>query len=104
MTTLLAMAGFETVDLRKIDIEGSEQMLFEEQHDLWLARVRNVRIALHGKRGEEAFYRAMSAFGAHELAGQMKSGDPIHKSVFISVDRTAIMRGIGTGQHINIGR
>lgn len=72
MPTLLAMAGFETVDLLKIDIEGSERDLFEEPCEPWLARVRNVCIELHGKQSEEAFYRAMSAFAWEaELKGEV---------------------------------
>jgi FkbM family methyltransferase len=59
--TLMATAGFETVDLLKIDIEGSERVLFEAPCDPWLARVRNLSVELHGKSCEEPFYRALAA-------------------------------------------
>jgi len=60
--TLFAMAGFETVDLLKIDIERSEIEIFNGSSRDWIKRVRNLCIELHGRDCEEAFFGAMSAF------------------------------------------
>jgi FkbM family methyltransferase len=60
--TLFAMAGFETVDLLKIDIERSELEIFKSDSAAWIPRVRNLCIELHGRDCEEVFFRAMSSF------------------------------------------
>jgi FkbM family methyltransferase len=60
--TLLSMAGFETVDLLKIDIERSEIEIFNSGSDTWIERVRNLCIELHGPDCNEAFFGAMSKF------------------------------------------
>lgn len=60
--TLFEMAGFETVDLLKIDIEGSEAAIFNGDAAEWIPRVRNLCIELHGPNCNEAFYGAMSGF------------------------------------------
>lgn len=60
--TLLSTARFEEVDLLKIDIEGSERVLFEHSCEGWLPSVRNLSIELHGKSCEESFFDAMSDF------------------------------------------
>jgi len=60
--TLFAMAGFETVDLLKIDIERSEIAIFNSSSAAWIQHVRNLCIELHGRDCEEAFFGAMSNF------------------------------------------
>jgi FkbM family methyltransferase len=62
MASVFAMAGFETVDLLKIDIERSEIPVFSSNSMAWLNRVRNLCIELHGPDCEEAFFGAMSRF------------------------------------------
>jgi FkbM family methyltransferase len=60
--TLFTMAGFEMVDLLKVDIEGGEIAIFNGNSIAWIKRVRNLCIELHGRECEEAFFSAMSGF------------------------------------------
>ncbi|MCC7407820.1 MAG: FkbM family methyltransferase [Phycisphaeraceae bacterium] len=50
MTELLDGQGLETVDLMKMDIEGSEFALFEEPG--WLGRVRGLTMEIHPRWGD----------------------------------------------------
>jgi FkbM family methyltransferase len=59
---LFSMAGFETVDLLKIDVERSEIEIFNHNSSAWIERVRNLCIELHGPDCEEAFFGAMANF------------------------------------------
>ena len=59
---LLRLAGTETADLVKIDIEGSELELFTEGAGRWLPRVRNICIELHDDRRREVFFEALTGF------------------------------------------
>ncbi|MEM7552775.1 MAG: FkbM family methyltransferase [Cyanobacteria bacterium P01_A01_bin.84] len=65
--SLLKNSGFETIDLLKIDIEGSETILFSENHQNWLNKVKNIVIELHGEECEEKFFRALSTYN-YELS------------------------------------
>jgi len=56
---LLALCPVDTVDLLKIDIEGSETALFSSNVDRWIDRVRNICIELHGERCREIFFEGM---------------------------------------------
>lgn len=56
---LLEAAHHQSVDLLKIDIEGSEKALFSSETDRWLDRVRNICIELHGKDCEDAVFHAL---------------------------------------------
>jgi FkbM family methyltransferase len=47
MTTLLDEAGFDRVDILKIDIEGAELELFSEGAEAWLPRINMVIIETH---------------------------------------------------------
>jgi FkbM family methyltransferase len=58
---LLDLTGEPTIDLVKIDIEGSEAELFAENTE-WLACVRNICIELHGERCREIFFRALDGY------------------------------------------
>jgi FkbM family methyltransferase len=57
--TLLARCPVDTVDLLKIDIEGSEKALFSSNVDRWIDRVRNICIELHGEDCRRVFFDAM---------------------------------------------
>jgi FkbM family methyltransferase len=52
----------KSVDLVKIDIEGSEAELFSSNTARWLPRVRNICIELHDERCREIFFRALRDF------------------------------------------
>lgn len=58
---LLTLAGEESMDLAKIDIEGSEAEVFSGNTD-WLSRTRNICIELHGPHCEEIFFRALGGY------------------------------------------
>ena len=62
MPTLLDFAHVKTVDLVKVDIEGSEAELFAANVSQWLPRVRNICIELHSKRCSEIFFNALAEF------------------------------------------
>jgi FkbM family methyltransferase len=60
--TIMADAGFETVDLLKIDIEGGELELFSHGDCPWLERVKNISIELHGSECRDAFFSALEPY------------------------------------------
>ena len=60
IATLLDIAGVQTADLVKIDIEGSEVELFASNTAQWISRVRNICIELHDHRCRDVFFRALS--------------------------------------------
>lgn len=61
LSELLDRHGFETVDLMKIDIEGSEFALFE--HPGWLHRVKRFCMEVHNKCGD--VQRILSCVQSH---------------------------------------
>jgi len=60
--TLIDITGASTVDLLKVDIEKAELSVFGESSRLWLHRVRNICIELHGKDCEAVFFAALANF------------------------------------------
>jgi FkbM family methyltransferase len=56
---LIAISGNASVDLLKVDIEGSEAELFARNCASWLPNVRNLVIELHNKRSREVFAEAL---------------------------------------------
>lgn len=50
------------IDILKIDIEGSEVELFGDTAEVWLPRVRNIAIELHGKECRDVFLARMSGY------------------------------------------
>lgn len=71
ISTLIELGGGATVDLLKLDIEGSELELFNENSHTWLPRVKNIAIELHGTRCRDAFFRALDDYEFE----QINSGD-----------------------------
>jgi FkbM family methyltransferase len=59
---LLTRSGKTTIDLLKVDIEGSELHLFGEGAQQWLKRTRTLAIELHGPGCERAFEKTMEGF------------------------------------------
>ncbi|MGH9445366.1 MAG: FkbM family methyltransferase [Terriglobia bacterium] len=57
--SLIAMSGNASVDLLKVDIEGSEAVLFARNCESWLPNIRNIVIELHNARSREAFAGAL---------------------------------------------
>jgi FkbM family methyltransferase len=56
---LLEMAGADTIDFLKLDIEGAEEALFNHDDLSWLDRVRVVAIETHGPDSESAVRNAL---------------------------------------------
>ena len=54
--------GNGTVDLLKLDIEGSEREIFGLEAQQWLPSVRNIAIELHGKECADRFFDALRGY------------------------------------------
>ena len=55
LLSLMDDAGLNEVDLLKIDIEGAERVVFTEDYEPWLDRVRNIAIELHDRECRSVF-------------------------------------------------
>lgn len=64
--SLIAMCPQPTIDLIKIDIEGSEAALFSGNLE-WLDQVKNLCVELHGSKCEQAFRAALAPYQFREL-------------------------------------
>lgn len=53
------LAGHDRISLLKVDIEGAERELFSVAHDLWIGKVDNIAIELHGREAEKIFFDAI---------------------------------------------
>ena len=62
IASLIGNAGYEHIDILKIDIEETEQLLFSLNYTKWLNRVKNIVIELHSKKCEEIFFNALSGY------------------------------------------
>jgi FkbM family methyltransferase len=62
MPALLAMCPRNEVDILKIDIEGSEAVLFSGDTGEWLQRVRNICIETHDSECAEAVVGALAPY------------------------------------------
>jgi hypothetical protein len=51
----------ETIDLLKVDIEGSEEFLFRERNH-WLDRVRNLCVETHGPECQRSVLDSLSGY------------------------------------------
>jgi FkbM family methyltransferase len=66
MPSLIAMCPRPTIDLLKLDIEGSEAALFS-RNVKWLDQVKNICIEIHGPACERAFRSAIAPYQFEEL-------------------------------------
>ena len=62
IATVLGDSGFSSIDLLKIDIEGSEIAVFSGNYENWLNKVENIAIELHGEECERKFFNALSDY------------------------------------------
>lgn len=60
--SLLKKDNVTTIDLLKMDIEGSETVVFSKNYQNWLAKVKNIVIELHGPECEQALFKALSPY------------------------------------------
>ena len=62
---VMLLTGVDRIDLLKMDIEGAEKSLFEEDKNDWINSVNNIVIELHDNAIEgctESFEKMMSQF------------------------------------------
>ncbi len=59
---LIDLAGVGTIDLLKIDIERSELAVFGDSSKVWLPKIRNICIELHGEDCDRVFFGALKEF------------------------------------------
>lgn len=89
--SLIAMSGFEHIDLLKIDIEGAEEEIFSRGFDQWLPSVKNLCIELHGERCRSAFFAAMQNYDyQHAQSGELDICLNIRRKQDVSSARTAV--------------
>ena len=50
------------IDLLKMDIEGTEEIIFSDPHASWLSCIRNIAIELHNDRCRDRFAQALAGF------------------------------------------
>lgn len=65
ISDILEQSGFDKIDILKIDIEGSERELFQQNYDSWLSRVNCIIIELHDyyRMGcGNSFFKAVSKY------------------------------------------
>ena len=83
--SLLALCPSQSIDLLKVDIEGSEKALFSAATERWLPHVRNICIELHGPESERVFRNALEDYdyecvrsdGEHTLCLNLRrKGEP----------------------------
>ena len=61
---ILQMHGIDHIDILKLDIEGAEYRVFENNFDEWINKVDQIIIELHDRYQPgcaERFYRAIAA-------------------------------------------
>jgi FkbM family methyltransferase len=59
--TLLRQSNCKQIDILKVDIEGAERVLFGQNVEGWINKVRAFAIELHSEDCREVFYRALSS-------------------------------------------
>jgi FkbM family methyltransferase len=82
--------GSGTVDLLKIDIEGSEGEVFGPEAQQWLPAVRNIAIEVHSKEYADRFFSALAGY-QYDLRKHHKDNVIICRNLRPQVaDRSAI--------------
>ena len=61
MRSLIALCG-GSLDLLKLDVEGSEREIFAHGTEEWLPDVRNILVECHGKDCEERVFAALAPY------------------------------------------
>jgi FkbM family methyltransferase len=60
--SILEKGNFPTIDLLKMDIEGSETVVFSKNYQNWLPKVKNIVIELHGPECDRALFEALDSY------------------------------------------
>jgi FkbM family methyltransferase len=58
----IAAFGDGSIDLLKMDVEGSETEVFGPEAQEWLPSVRNIAIELHGKQCSDRFFASLTGY------------------------------------------
>ncbi len=75
MKSLISLGG-GSIDLLKLDVEGSEKAIFGSGAEEWLPQVRNILIELHGPDCAERFFGAVASY-EYEMSGGGKVNSPL---------------------------
>ena len=75
MGSLISLSG-GSVDLLKLDVEGSEKEIFGPDAADWLPKVRNILIELHGPDCQSRFFDALASY-EYEMSCRDKVNSPL---------------------------
>ncbi len=74
ITTIMSQKGWDTIDILKMDVEGSEKNIFENNYQAWLPKVKILIIELHDNMitgASKAVFKAVSQYDfAFEIRGE----------------------------------
>jgi FkbM family methyltransferase len=59
LATILDKSGADSISILKMDVEGSESVIFSSHYEGWLDRVENIAIELHGDKCASVFHEAI---------------------------------------------
>jgi FkbM family methyltransferase len=65
--SLMTQSHLTSIDLLKMDIEGSERLVFSRGVEKWLPKVRNLVIELHGDACQKALFSALAEYDYETL-------------------------------------
>jgi len=63
LNTIMDEAGADVIDILKLDIEGAELQLFQNDPDPWLSRTRCITMEIHSEEASKAVHSAVQRFG-----------------------------------------
>jgi hypothetical protein len=61
LSQVMALGGVDVIDILKVDIEGSEKVVFGHPEASWISRLRTVVIELHSPEDRAAVEAALPA-------------------------------------------
>jgi hypothetical protein len=64
--------GWDTIDILKLDIEGSEKEVFEAGFEYWLPRTKAIIIELHDHMRAGASKALFNAIGKYDFSFNMQ--------------------------------
>ncbi len=68
LQSIMQQNNWETIDILKIDIEGSEKEVFEENADYWLPKTRSVFVETHDRMRKGSTDAVLSAIKKHNFS------------------------------------
>ncbi|TAH06044.1 MAG: FkbM family methyltransferase [Sphingobacteriia bacterium] len=70
--TIMHKHDWKTIDILKLDIEGSEKEVFESNYEYWLPRTKAIFIEIHDQMRKGASKSVFKAIGAYNFSFTMK--------------------------------